>query len=121
VEDSTHPATWARPTRITVQDEWYALQVNPRQVPGVHVLATVDETGFQPDSYMGGDHPVTWVRTFEGGRVWVTVVGHDMGAFSNADFISHVSGGVVWATTREGTNVRGAGARRPHRDGRPAP
>lgn len=108
VEDSTHPATQGRPTRITVQDEWYALQANPRTVPGVHVLATVDESDFLPDSHMGGDHPVTWVRAFEGGRVWVTVVGHDMGAFSNAGFISHVRGGVLWATSDEVASTRGA-------------
>jgi type 1 glutamine amidotransferase len=97
LEDSTDFSTRGLPTRITLQDEWYALQVNPRSLPGVRILATVDETGFQADSKMGGDHPVSWSRTFEGGRAWMTVVGHDMGAFSNASFMTHVRHGVLWA------------------------
>jgi type 1 glutamine amidotransferase len=97
IEDPSHFSTRGLPLRITLQDEWYAMQANPRNLPGVRVLATVDETGFQADSRMGGDHPVTWSRTFEGGRSWVTVIGHDMGAFSNSHFMTHVRRGVMWA------------------------
>jgi type 1 glutamine amidotransferase len=97
IADSNHFSTRGLPARFSLQDEWYALQVNPRTVPGIRILATADETGFQADSYMGGDHPVSWSRTFEGGRAWVTVIGHDMGAFSNASFMTHVRNGVLWA------------------------
>ena len=96
-EDRNHPSTVGLPARITLQDEWYAVQINPRTVPGIHVIATADETGFLADSYMGGDHPMTWSRTFEGSRAWMTLVGHDMAAFSNADFLTHVRNGVLWA------------------------
>jgi len=95
--DRNHVSTRGLPERITLQDEWYAVQLNPRNVPGIHIVATVDETGFQADSYMGGDHPVTWSRTFEGARAWMTLVGHDMAAFSNTDFLTHVRNGVLWA------------------------
>ncbi|MCD6023756.1 MAG: glucose/sorbosone dehydrogenase [Fibrobacteria bacterium] len=98
LEDRTHASTLGLPARITLQDEWYAVQANPRNVPGIHVIATVDETGFLADSYMG-DHPMTWCRTFEGARSWMTLVGHDMGAFSNSDFMTHVRNGVLWAAT----------------------
>jgi type 1 glutamine amidotransferase len=103
LEDRNHASTVGLPARITLQDEWYAVQVNPRTVPGIHVIATVDETGFQADSYMGGDHPMTWSRTFEGARSWMTLVGHDMAAFSNADFLTHVRNGVLWAATDSAT------------------
>jgi len=103
VEDAAHFSTQGLPARFGLQDEWYALQVNPRAVTGIHVLATVDETGFQPDSHMGGDHPVSWSRTFEGGRVWITVVGHDMGAFGNSSFQTHVRNGVLWAAGGDST------------------
>lgn len=105
IEDSTHFSTRGLPTRITLQDEWYAMQANPRNQPGVRVLATVDETGFHADSRMGGDHPVTWSRTFEGGRAWVTVIGHDMGAFSNSHFMTHVRRGVMWAAGVDSTTT----------------
>ena len=96
IEDTTHFSTRGLPARITLPDEWYALQSNPRDLPGVRVLATVDETGFLPDSDMGGDHPVTWSRTFEGARAWMTVVGHDAAAFGNVHFRTHVRNGVLW-------------------------
>lgn len=108
MEDTTHFSTSGLPVRLGVQDEWYALQVNPRGTPGTHILATVDETGFLPDSHMGGDHPVSWTRTFEGARAWITVVGHDMGAFANGHFQKHVRNGVLWAAGRDsgGTALR---------------
>lgn len=117
IADTAHLSTRGLPSRIALQDEWYALQVNPRTVPGVRVLATVDETGFQADSYMGGDHPVSWSRTFEGGRVWVTVVGHDMGAFNNGFFMTHVRNGVLWAA---GSDSGTTTALAPNEAGRPA-
>lgn len=97
IEDTAHFSTQGLPDRIALQDEWYALQANPRDVPGINIVATVDETGFHADSRMGGDHPVAWSRVFEGGRAWMTVVGHDMGAFGDAAFLSLVRGGVMWA------------------------
>jgi type 1 glutamine amidotransferase len=97
VEDRAHFSTRGLPARLALQDEWYAVQANPRNVAGIRVLATVDETGFLPESDMGGDHPVTWYRIFEGARAWMTLVGHDMAAFSNPDFMAHVRGGIQWA------------------------
>lgn len=111
IEDTTHFSTRGVPARLGLQDEWYALQVNPRGSPGTHVLATVDETGFLPDSHMGGDHPVTWTRTFEGARAWITVIGHDMGAFSNAHFRTHVRNGVLWAARRDSGGTEGTALR----------
>jgi type 1 glutamine amidotransferase len=74
----------------------------------VRILARVDEKGFQAESSMGGDHPVTWCRTFEGGRAWMTLVGHDMQAFSNRDFVAHVRGGILWAGGWDvSTSIRG--------------
>jgi type 1 glutamine amidotransferase len=112
LEDRFHASTLGLPARITLQDEWYAVQSNPRNVAGIHVIATVDETGFLAESNMGGDHPVTWSRTFEGARSWMTLVGHDMGAFSNVDFRAHVRNGVLWAAGRDSatTALRAANA-----------
>lgn len=101
IENANHPSTRGLPNRISLEDEWYAVQINPRSVTGIQVLATVDETGFLPESQMNGDHPVSWHRLFEGARTWMTLVGHDMAAFSNADFLAHVRGGIVWAASAD--------------------
>lgn|GEM_PF-3116219 len=112
-EDRNHASTRGLPDRITLQDEWYAVQVNPRTIAGIHVIAKADETGFLADSYMGGDHPMTWSRTFEGARAWMTLVGHDMAAFSNAEFLTHVRQGVLWAALGDSATTSLRLSRRP--------
>ncbi len=119
MEDTNHLSTRGLPVRLGLQDEWYAMQVNPREIPGNHVLATVNETGFHPDSYMGGDHPVTWIRNFEGSRVWVTIIGHDMGAFSNTHFQTHVRNGVLWAAGQDAPTTGVLSGRPRHQAVRP--
>ncbi len=97
VEDAEHPSTENLPQSFNLNDEWYAVQVNPREDSSVHVLATVDETGFPAGSGMDGDHPVSWYRYFEGARTFITLVGHDMSTFSDGNLTAHIRGGVVWA------------------------
>jgi type 1 glutamine amidotransferase len=108
IEDPDHPATRGLPARILLSDEWYAMQTNPRDVAGVKVLATVDETGFPAGSGMG-DHPVSWHRTFEGARTFVTLVGHDMSSFTHPDFLRHLTGGILWAGGWDGSTGLGRG------------
>lgn len=110
IEDADHPSTRGLPARIILSDEWYAMQTNPRDVAGVKVLATVDETGFPAGSGMG-DHPVSWYRMFEGARTFVTLVGHDMASFSHPDFLRHLAGGILWAGGWDGSTGLGRGSR----------
>ena len=47
-----------------------------------------------------GDHPVTWCHYFDGGRSWVTSLGHDVGAWQGTTegseyFKQHVLGGIL--------------------------
>jgi type 1 glutamine amidotransferase len=104
IEDPNHPSTRGLPSRFTLRDEWYAVQANPRSVAGLKVLATVDETGFPAGSGMG-DHPMSWYRTFEGARTFVTLAGHDMASFSHPDFLRHLAGGILWAGSWDGTTA----------------
>jgi type 1 glutamine amidotransferase len=71
------PETW------TFTDEWYNLVPFPSQV---RFLATVDEDTMATKRTSGhpghGDfHPVTWCQYYDGGRSWVTTMGHDARAF----------------------------------------
>jgi type 1 glutamine amidotransferase len=101
VEDTGHPSTRGLPARITLRDEWYQVQTNPRTVAGLKVLASLDASSY-PGGLVTGDHPVSWHRSFEGGRTWVTLVGHDLSAFANPDYMAHVRGGILWAGGWEG-------------------
>ncbi|MFE3902306.1 ThuA domain-containing protein [Streptomyces sp. NPDC059153] len=96
VADRVHPSTAGLPERWQRPEEWYNFDKNPRG--DVHVLVTADETTYNPGgSAMGADHPISWCRNTEGGRVWATAMGHDTASYSEAAFRTHVIGGVKWA------------------------
>ncbi len=66
------------------------------------MLASLDAASY-PAGKVTGDHPVSWQGSFEGGRSWVTLVGHDLSAFSNPDYLAHVKGGILWAGKWDGS------------------
>jgi type 1 glutamine amidotransferase len=93
------PATW------TGEDEWYNLVPEPS---GVRFLASVDDStlsqgqrGYYGDPGMGAFHPVTWCQYYDGGKAWLTTLGHDAGDWQAgsgfpgaADFQKMVLGGI---------------------------
>ncbi len=96
IEDARHISTRNVGTVITLRDEWYWLQSNPRN--DVNILAV--QVGESMTPSWKGDRPVSWYREFQGGRTWVTLVGHDLEAFQNHDFLEHVYGGILYASGR---------------------
>ena len=73
------------PERFGFIDEWYNLIPYPTNV---NFLAVVDETTMPEGAGGPGDHPghgdfhpVTWCQYYDGGRSWVTTLGHGAGAF----------------------------------------
>jgi uncharacterized protein len=94
------------PARWRIRDEWYNLVPFPTQV---RFLATVDTRtwgaaaerpqgggpppGFQQGTRLpavvgghpghGDFHPVAWCQYYDGGKVWVTTLGHDAADFAN--------------------------------------
>jgi uncharacterized protein len=74
------------PSRWTFADEWYNLVPYPSDV---RVLAEVDESsltrgvrGGSGHPGHGDEHPVAWCQYYDGGRSWVTTLGHDAKAFT---------------------------------------
>ncbi|MGW4115901.1 ThuA domain-containing protein [Actinosynnema sp. NPDC004786] len=93
VADRKHPSGAGLPDRWTRTEEWYNFDRNARG--NVHVLVTADETTYDAgSSKMGYDHPISWCRNFEGGRVWATGMGHQASSYSESLFRQHVAGGV---------------------------
>lgn len=96
VEDRSSPAVrgWGRSVNRT--DEWYGFLTNPR--PHVHVIASVDEKTYTPGAgAMGGDHPVVWCQSYQGGRSVYTALGHPVTAWSDPMFLRHILGGIELA------------------------
>jgi type 1 glutamine amidotransferase len=100
-------STKALPNRFAFKDEWYNLVPFPTHV---RFLATIDERSWkpvppreggpppgggprqpQPPSVVGrmpghgSFHPVAWCQYYDGGKAWLTTLGHDAGDFSGDD------------------------------------
>jgi type 1 glutamine amidotransferase len=96
-------STAGLPPRWLFRDEWYNLRPFPTKVK---FLLTVDEntlaTRRSTHPGHGKFHPVAWCQYYDGGRVWVTTLGHDRGAFTEgsgfpgqAEFQKLVTNGIL--------------------------
>jgi uncharacterized protein len=70
------------PARWEFRDEWYNLEPEPSHL--VRILAKVDTDTLNPvggGTHPGhaGNHPVSWCHYFDGGKSWVTSLGHNSG------------------------------------------
>jgi PKD repeat protein/glucose/arabinose dehydrogenase/type 1 glutamine amidotransferase len=97
VEDHAHPSTkhltdsrWAR------SDEWYNFSTNVRGT--AHVLLSMDESTYAAGgNAMGYDHPIAWCKPYDGGRAFVTALGHFGSHYSEPEFLAHLVGGIQYA------------------------
>ncbi|WP_156925970.1 lectin [Glycomyces arizonensis] len=93
VEDPAHPSTAHLDPLWERFDEWYNFRTNPRG--DVHVLASLDESSYDPGSgAMGPEHPIAWCQDFDGGRSWYTGLGHTAESYSDPAFLQHLLGGI---------------------------
>jgi uncharacterized protein len=71
-------------SNFAFRDEWYNLVPFPTLVK---FLATVDEDSLATKRTThpghGKFHPVAWCQYYDGGRSWVTTLGHDAAAFTD--------------------------------------
>lgn len=72
------------PASFPFKDEWYNLVPYPTNVK---FLATVDESTLATRRTVhpghGDFHPVAWCQYYDGGRAWLTTLGHDREAFTD--------------------------------------
>jgi uncharacterized protein len=96
VEDFDHPATSALPREPWIaSDEWYNFPSSPRGLPGVRILATIDESTYDGGT-QGADHPLVWSHENLGGRALYTAIGHAEARWDDPAFVAHVEGGIRW-------------------------
>lgn len=106
--DPGHPATYGVPPRWIWSDEWYELS-NPHGV-AIQPILNVDESTYDPTRIwpgqvakgMGREHPVAWFHQPEGGRVFVTSLGHSVHMYQDPQFLNHLYGGIWWAASGKG-------------------
>lgn len=103
VEDPAHPSTAGLDPQWTRFDEWYNFQTNPRGE--VHVLASVDESSYDPGGgAMGVEHPISWCHDYDGGRAWYTGMGHTAASYGEPAFLAHLLGGIETAAGATGAD-----------------
>jgi uncharacterized protein len=85
--DRKDVSTTGLPARWGFTDEWYNLVPFPSRV---RFLSAVDEstlprgvTGSQGHPGHGDFHPVAWCQYYDGGRAWLTTLGHDAKAYTD--------------------------------------
>jgi hypothetical protein len=97
VEVPSHPAMRNLPHFFTIEnEEWYTWNKSPR--PNVHVLASVDESTYTPDSTIKmGDHPVVWSNEHVKARNIYIFMGHHPELFQNTAFTTLFHNSILWA------------------------
>jgi hypothetical protein len=70
--------------------------VSPRGLTPIHVLLTVDESTYNESdgNSTDDDHPVSWCKRYDGGRMFYTALGHTNQSFTEAPFLQHLLGGI---------------------------
>ncbi|MGH3761989.1 ThuA domain-containing protein [Actinophytocola sp.] len=99
VETHEHPATGELPANWTRTDEWYNYRTNPRS--SVQVLASLDESTYDPGGDAMGDHPIMWCHPQGEGRSWYTGGGHTIESYGEPEFRTHLAGGIRYAAGLE--------------------
>ncbi|MEE2783317.1 MAG: ThuA domain-containing protein [Pseudomonadota bacterium] len=102
IEDSKNPATQHLGQALTLRDEIYVLDKNPRWTS--HVLASLDMSSVTSDpgpaDTQRSDFPISWLTEYNGGRVFMTKLGHFPDVWTNPLFVEHLLQGLRIAAGR---------------------
>ena len=96
-EDKVHPVMKGVESSFRLDgDEWYTFDKDPRET--VHVLASVDESTYRPDTDIKmGDHPVIWVNEGKKARNVYFLMGHSGVLLENKNFTTMFGNAIMWA------------------------
>lgn len=97
VEDKQHPVMKGIPASFLVKkEEFYTYDKSPR--PNVHVLASVDELSYKPDTDIKmGDHPVVWTNEHYKARNVYIFMGHSPILFDDPVYKRLFTNAIFWA------------------------
>lgn len=96
VEDRTNAATAHFGPSVTLKEEYYYLDHDPRATS--HVLMSLDLTSVGDTTKT--DHPVAFIRRYGQGRVYVNVLGHFADTWRRDDYLKSVLQGIRIAAGR---------------------
>lgn len=101
IEDQSNPIVKGIPSSFFVNtEEWYTYDKSPR--PNVHVLASVDESTYEPASKIKmGDHPVVWTNKHFASRNVYIFMGHSPELFQNEAYTTLLRNSIFWAAHKK--------------------
>ncbi len=96
-EDNTHQVMKGLPDTFRIaKEEWYIWNRSPR--PRVHVLASVDEKTYSPDSKIKmGDHPVIWTNADVKTKNIYIFMGHDPALLDDRNYTHLLQNAIAWS------------------------
>jgi cytochrome c len=92
VEDRNHPASQFIQDSVIRQDERFVLK---NISPDINIILSIDDNSYEKE-IIGNFHPVSWYQEFEGGRVFMTSMGHTSESYKEEFFLRHLSGGLKY-------------------------
>ena len=100
VEDKQHPVMKGIPASFLIKkEEFYTYDKSPR--PNVHVLASVDESTYKPDTDIKmGDHPVVWTNEHYKARNVYIFMGHSPILFDDPVYKRLFTNAIFWAASK---------------------
>ena len=109
VDDSQNASTQHFGKDLWIRDEIYVLDVNPRW--NSRVLLSLDTENLEPDGDIAGDYrndyPISWIRKHQGGRIFVTKLGHFADVWTTPAFQHHIVEGLRIAAGRTEADFSG--------------
>ena len=111
VEEPDNPAMARMDENFWIRDEIYVLDENPRWNSRVLSSLSMSSVGIEQGHAdpTRDDYPMSWMRTYEGGRVFMTKLGHFPDVWTTPFFVDHLLEGMRMAAGR--TEARFAGRR----------
>ena len=109
-EANGHPTAKSFPSEgeTMAWEEWYN-HANVRGREGVQVILSLDDSRSPSIETSLGDHPISWVREFDGGTFFYTSLGHSDKVFENPAAGNHLLDVLDWFNGTHSTSmVRGA-------------
>jgi len=103
VEDRSSPITKGLPPVWHRSEEWYAFDASPRNKPGFHILATVDESTYSPGrATMKNDHPLVWWHCVDKGHAVYSALGHAGSMYAEPLMIKLLDNAMAWGLAESG-------------------
>ncbi len=101
IDDTSHPVAKGLPATWEMNDEWYSFKNNPR-ASGSHIIATLDETTYEPTMMKPRDlamtdHPIAWTRCVGKGRMFYSAIGHRPERYADALYVKMLEQGISYA------------------------